>query len=191
MLGVCQEEKTITSVCLPLLALSIIFLPAVSAQILSAGEGHLAATSAPQSRLNIPLIYHAMPTRTQHPTLTLTPTPTGTHLPDLVILGYDITYYEDCPWGSPGLISVGAKNNGLSDSGEFSVKINREFAFVEGLQVQVKTNASVEFEAGPVGHIYAIADVYDQVNESDESNNIFSIALTAPPPCTPATTPIP
>jgi hypothetical protein len=82
-------------------------------------------------------------------------------------------------------------NSGLSNSGEFTVKISGQDASVEGLAVQATAKPSIEFESGPVGSVYAIADFYNQVSESDESNNLFFIAMTAPPPCMQKTTPIP
>jgi hypothetical protein len=187
--------KTSTPIFLLVIVISLIFFSSISAQVPTNTGEDLQTTSSPVFWLYFPRVYHLAriytpsPTPTQTPTRT--PTPTSNLLPDLHIQGYGITYFDDCPWGSPGIISVNTINNGLSYSGEFTVEINSKFAFVEGLKAQATTNPSIEFEAGPVGSVYAIADIYNQVDESDESNNFFGIAMTAPPPCTPTITPTP
>lgn len=126
------------------------------------------------------------PTATDTP---VAPTPTtgipptlSTQLPDLEITGYQVLY-DDCPWGGPGQISVVVNNYGVADAGPFAVLINGETTMVEGLTVLNETDTAVTFLSGPVGAINAEVDSAQQVVESDETNNLYSIIFTPPPPC--------
>jgi hypothetical protein len=113
-----------------------------------------------------------------------TPTPEGwpPGLPDLNPYGYTVRYYG-CPWGGPGYISVPVQNIGEAEAGHFTVDINHLRTTVESLKSGSSQDAVVEFQAGPVGGVYAVVDVDDEVQESREGNNIFQILFTPPPPC--------
>jgi hypothetical protein len=113
-----------------------------------------------------------------------TPTPEGEPpgLPDLFPYWYTVRYYG-CPWGSPGNISVHVQNIGAAEAGHFVVEINRLRTTVDALKAGSSQDAVVEFQAGPVGGVDAKVDVDNEVQESQEGNNYFSITFTPPPPC--------
>lgn len=111
----------------------------------------------------------------------LPPTPLPP-LPDLAYQGYQIQYFG-CPWGSPGEIIASLGNIGSSGAGAFVVKIRDQYVSVEGLPAGSWVDTSVSFEKGPLGGMDIRVDFYNDVLESDESNNFYNILFTPPPPC--------
>lgn len=125
-------------------------------------------------------IGQSLPTGT--PTNTPTPIPTQENLPDLDITSWRVTYFV-CPWGSPGFVSLGIKNIGTKKAGQFSAEVNHVISCVTGLKPQVSITVTEELSKSPIGGVDGKADIYGEVKEINESNNLLSVIFTAPPPC--------
>lgn len=169
-----------------LLILTICLFSLVGYVLAMQAEGIPVATeTATAVAIRLPLIL-----KQETPTLTQTPTPTQPPygLPDLTIpYGYSIVYDDPCPWGSPGTVGVTVQNIGTNHAGPFVAVLNAQETSFNGLSAGASIPLTSHFTSGPVGRIYAEADTQNQVVESNDGNNIFRIAMTAPPPCDPLT----
>jgi hypothetical protein len=126
----------------------------------------------------------ATPSPTATPTPTVTGTPDPTVLPDLTIPYTWIVVYDDpCPWGSPGTITLKVQNIGNDAAGPFVAAVYDQETDYGGLPAGAEAPLIFKFPSGPVGGIASTADIYDQVMERDEGNNVMQIVFTPPPPC--------
>ena len=132
------------------------------------------------------------PTNTPTPTKTNTPTitPTG-NLPDLVITSIVFDGGTPVTCGPPPSDMgdrVYIQNQGTAAAGPFSITLNGNRQTVNGLAAGQST--SVLFPV-LVMSASAVVDVDNQVAESNEGNNTFTVSLpmpTPPPTCTPTPT---
>lgn len=129
-------------------------------------------------------------TSTPTPSMTHTPTPTATGTPDPAILPdltipYDwrIDYDDPCPWGSSGTITLTVQNIGSGDAGLFVASMFDEESSYDSLPAGGEAPLVYDFLNGPVGNIDSEVDIYDQVVEGNETNNVMMIVFTPPPPC--------
>lgn len=103
--------------------------------------------------------------------------------PDLAIAFHNITYSDECAWGSEGEISVQVNNLGAENTDAFQVSINGTLSTVSGIPAGGSATASAQFNEGPVGSIEIIADPENQIAESDENNNTYMLVFTPPARC--------
>ena len=132
-----------------------------------------------------------------NPVMLLTPTvpqptdtPSGELLPDLTISHVSITLQGSCLGDGGGLgTRVTIQNSGSVAAGSFVVDINGTEETIAGLAANSTLNVWV---AGYVnGNNTVIADVHNNVVESNENNNQFfgPVPIPTPPPPCPTVTP--
>ena len=133
---------------------------------------------------------------TRQPTVTATATPTPIQdLPDLVVTGMSIELETgaSCDYESTQLgVRVGIGNEGVADSGPFSVEVNGSQQRITG-GLAANQGASLWFP----GYVWpgdnaAYVDCLFEINETNEENNeqiSFLPIPTLPPPCSPTSTP--